>query len=192
MDTSLFIARECYVYRVPPRTSAGGYRASEWGDVNKSLWKGSLRIVEFSERCEIRLEDPSSEELFAAAPYDISGKAVEAVLDSSRYFVVRVESDQKQSAYIGIGFPERTEAFDFNVALQDWTRRRKSAMQGPTDSGPKPSPHLPAGPRQDFCLPEGETLNVKLPALHSSGGATQSATRKGFVLPPPPPSSKHT
>ncbi|PKI84507.1 hypothetical protein MVES_001724 [Malassezia vespertilionis] len=163
MDTSLFIARECYVYRVPPRTSAGGYRASEWGDVNKSLWKGSLRIVEFSERCEIQ-------ELFAAAPYDISGKAVEAVLDSSRYFVVRVESDQKQSAYIGIG------AFDFNVALQDWTR------------GPKPSPHLPAGPRQDFCLPEGETLNVKLPALHSSGGATQSATRKGFVLPPPPPS----
>ena len=47
-------------------------------------------------------------------PYDITGKSVEAVLDSSRYFVLRVESDgpdeaSKRKAYIGLGVREAPE-----------------------------------------------------------------------------------
>jgi adaptin ear-binding coat-associated protein 1/2 len=51
--------------------------------------------------------------VFAEAPYDHTGTSVEAVLDSSRYFVLRVEAEGKR-AYIGVGFPERPEAFDFS------------------------------------------------------------------------------
>lgn len=85
-----------------------GYRAAEWGDMEKPLWKGRMRIVEHDEQCAIRLEDGETGELFAAAPYDVTGKSVEPVLDSSRYFVLRVESDgpepeRRRTAYIGVG-----------------------------------------------------------------------------------------
>ncbi|KAF9520001.1 hypothetical protein BS47DRAFT_918793 [Hydnum rufescens UP504] len=162
-ESVLFVARDISVYPVPPRTSIAGYKAEEWGDLTKFIWKGRMRIIETSKSCSIRLEDATTGEVFAEAPYDHTGTSVEAVLDSSRYFVLRVEAEGKR-AYIGVGFPERPEAFDFNVALQDYTKRQKALLNpvSPSDE-PEPSPHIPAGPKRDYSLKEGQTFSISIP-----------------------------
>lgn len=64
------------------------------------------------------MEDAETGELFASCPYAVDGKAVEPVLDSSRYFALAVSDPSSgKRAFLGMGFPERSEAFDFNVRL---------------------------------------------------------------------------
>lgn len=70
--------------------------------------------------CIIKLEDKITGELFAKSPIDkYPGLAVESVSDSSRYFVIRLQDDSGRNAFIGIGFADRSDSFDLNVALQD-------------------------------------------------------------------------
>ena len=71
-------------------------------------------------KVRLKLEDKGNGELFAACPVDAyPGPAVEAVTDSSRYFVIRIMDEGGRSAFIGIGFSDRSDSFDLNVALQD-------------------------------------------------------------------------
>lgn len=51
--------------------------------------------------------------VFASADYNPEKPSVDAVLDSSRYFVIRLENQGKK-AYIGMGFAERSDSFDFS------------------------------------------------------------------------------
>ncbi|KAJ7112384.1 adaptin ear-binding coat-associated protein 1 [Mycena crocata] len=197
IESILYIGREVSVFKIPPLKANEGHRAGEWGDLSTPLWKGRLRIVEKSAGAALLFEDASTGELFAKAEYDPTRPSVEAVLDSSRYFVVRVE-DAGKKAYIGMGFQERTDSFDFNVALQDYTKRRKAALNPPTASD-EPSPHIPAGPKKDYSLKEGQTFSIAIPGraskattsgVLSSGTAASSGSSGGGVpLLPPPPSS---
>ncbi|KAK8587711.1 hypothetical protein V6N12_022193 [Hibiscus sabdariffa] len=96
----LFQVSECYVYLIPPRKTAGSYRADEW-NVNK--WNTG----ELYARAFLRNGEPHP---------------VESVIDSSRYFVLRIEENidgRRRHAFIGIGFRERIEAYDFQAALHD-------------------------------------------------------------------------
>lgn len=48
--------------------------------------------------------------------------AVERVPDSSRYFVVKIRNAQGRHAFVGLAFDDRNQAFDFNVALQEFKK----------------------------------------------------------------------
>jgi len=187
IENILFIARNVNIFKIPPRTSNEGYKAADWL-TEKPLWSGRLKVSERGDHCILLLEDPNSGELFAQAPYDTTGTAVEAVLDSSRYFVLRVEGEGGRKAYIGLGFEERAESFDFNVALQDYVKRSKAASD--------PTSVLAAAvhePPPDFSLKEGQTMTIKIPGKDGRkiSGTTASGSGSGFGggfgLPPPPP-----
>mmetsp|Transcript_10774 Transcript_10774/g.32697 ORF Transcript_10774/g.32697 Transcript_10774/m.32697 type:complete len:96 (-) Transcript_10774:73-360(-) len=76
---------QCHVFRVPPRTGAGGYRASEWGEQIKVV---QLRVLEKGAMCMVALFDTTTQALYARCP--VKEGAVERASDSTRYFVLRV------------------------------------------------------------------------------------------------------
>ncbi|KIM86181.1 hypothetical protein PILCRDRAFT_816105 [Piloderma croceum F 1598] len=194
IESILYIAREVSVYKIPPLKVNEGHRAGDWGDLASPLWKGRLRFIEKGSGAALLFEDGTTGELFARAGYDPLKPPVEAVIDSSRYFVIRVE-DSGKKAYIGMGFAERSDSFDFNVAIQDYTKRANAALNPPSQSLQEPS--APAGPKKDYTLKEGQTFSINIPGrdkkpttganLLASGSG--SSTSGGVPLLPPPPSA---
>ncbi|KAH8548843.1 adaptin ear-binding coat-associated protein 1 [Umbelopsis sp. PMI_123] len=185
-ESVLLIVRECYVYKIPPRTTARGYRAAEWGDMQAFLWKGRLRIIAQGKKCSIRLEDSATGDLFAICPYDPDDtSSVEPVLDSSRYFVLRIESEGRH-AFVGMGFLERGEAFDFNVALQDFVKQINAEKEAAT------KPKEDEASKKDYSLKEGETISINIGKAgtrrtrpKAAGQDSGSANPVPFLPPPP-------
>ncbi|KAF3436135.1 hypothetical protein FNV43_RR23227 [Rhamnella rubrinervis] len=198
-EHTLLVVREVSVYKIPPRTTSGGYKCGEWLQSDK-IWSGRLRVVSCNDRCEIRLEDPNSGDLFAAC-FVYPGQresSVETVLDSSRYFVLKIEDGHGKHAFIGLGFGERNEAFDFNVALSDHEKyvRRENEKEA---SGGESSDdtHIDIHPAVNHRLKDGETIRINVKPKPSSGtgmlsaaGLSGTGKPKAVSLAPPPGSGK--
>lgn len=182
-ETVLCIKPEVFVYRIPPRTSTRGYRASDWNLANPD-WTGRLRITAKGKQCFLKLEDKTSGDLFAQCPVDdFPGVAVEGVLDSSRYFVVKIVDTSGKHAFIGIGFGDRGDAFDMNVSLQDhfkWVKTSDKLKQDEQQWASQPS--------KDYSLKQGQTITIKLGDKMStpSSQAPKPVSATGSLLPPPP------
>lgn len=124
----------------------------------------------------MKLEDKNNGELFAKCPIDsYPGIALESVADSSRYFVVRIQDDNGEwrmrqtrgkiiiwwtfsgrTAFIGLGFGDRSDSFDLNVALQDhfkWVKKEKQISEEPVGG---------SGPKLDLQFKEGETIKINM------------------------------
>ena len=197
----LFIAPSVHVYNIPPLASTKGYVAASWtADNNKrQIFTARLRILETAiptasndetVKTDILLEDPSNGQLFAAAPYTTTG-VVEQVLDSSRFFAIRVEGEGGRKAVLGIGFEERSEAFDFSVSLQE-ARKTLGIDDNAKGSGKRTQKAEEKAPeKKDFSLKEGETITVNI-GSKGIGRRLQEKTEQsgqtlgGFSLPPPP------
>ncbi|KAL8253025.1 hypothetical protein R6Q59_036718 [Mikania micrantha] len=196
-EHTLLVVREVSVFKIPPRSTSGGYKCGEWLQSDK-IWSGRLRVVSCNDRCDIRLEDPNSGDLFAACFVNPGQResAVESVLDSSRYFVLKIEDGTGKHAFIGLGFNERNEAFDFNVALSDHEKYVKRVTE--KDAGEtSDESHINIHPAVNHRLKEGETIRITvknkpssgagmLSSAGLSGGAGGTEKIKPLSLAPPP------
>eukprot|EP00978_Attheya_sp_CCMP212_P004864 scaffold10680_cov64-Attheya_sp.AAC.8 len=147
--------QNAHVFKLPPRqTVSVGWRGGDW---KEKVWQGTVKVVERADMTAVLLVDKASGSIFAVCP--VKEGAVDRCIDSSRYFVLRIENALGRHGFIGIAFNERNDAFDFNTALED-SRREREAESNP----------LPAytGPSKDYSLKAGEKIHVSIPKASQS------------------------
>ncbi|XP_072106270.1 adaptin ear-binding coat-associated protein 2-like isoform X2 [Mobula birostris] len=136
------------VFRVPPRATSRGHRASDW-NLDRPDWTGRLRMTGRGDLVCVRLEDR------------MTGR----------------------TAFIGVGFSDRGDAFDFNVALQDHFRSLRGTSGSPA-RGKEAEPE----PSLDLGFKEGETIELHIESLRKGGRSkTRSTGGSGCLAPLPPP-----
>ena len=172
---------EVFVFQIPPRSTASGHRAEDWP--KKQAWAGKMRITAKGDLATIQLIDKDTGKLFASCPVKRGDdSAYEKVTDSSRYFALKVVNGAKH-AFIGIAFQQRSDAFEFNVTLNDFKTQLEAEKQQDEASA-----SAAAAPARDFSLKQGQTIKVAIkssrpkkerPAGGGGGGG-------GGMLAPPP------
>lgn len=129
----------------------------------------------------------SGNQVFAMATCDVTkgGSAdhfLEQVVDSSRYFVVKIQGGGGREALIGFGFRDRDQATNLRESLQHYQKAMKRESQSET---------APASNFTVHQLAEGEKIHVNVP---SKGKKTPRAKASGggnggllLLKKPPPP-----
>ena len=148
LEQTLLTCPEVFVYRIPPMMTSGGHRAEDW-NLAKPLETCSLVVMRRDDACLLRLlsEKPKKDgppgatepHLFCTCQIrldfgDPTKKLehwVEAVVDSSRYSVIRISDERTgREAHVGMGFRERSDAVSFKMSLQEYEnalRRERKA-----------------------------------------------------------------
>mmetsp|Transcript_13159 Transcript_13159/g.19850 ORF Transcript_13159/g.19850 Transcript_13159/m.19850 type:complete len:275 (-) Transcript_13159:60-884(-) len=219
---------EIFVYRIPPMRSADGHRADDW-NLAKPLSTCSLIVCRRDNDLCINImgERPKpgapvgAVETFLFAQsnvqVDFSNPShkidhwVNPVVDSSRYFAVRIKDSQTgREAFIGVGFRERTDATNFRMSIEDYInslkREEKAAAlhkefeqsmslrcQSSGESGDAKLEKLPL-PKSSLSLKEGEKLRINIKGTRANPANKNSPKIKkgiigmaGLKKPPPPP-----
>jgi len=163
-------------------------RAEDW-NLATPLQTCSLLVERRGDTLTFSFLAAPDNNLFAQAIIDITTgqmmkHCLEQVVDSSRYFVLKIQSSTGREATIGFGFRDREEATDLRECLQHYEksiRREKQASTGETESYHVPV--LKQGEKIHVDRNSGKTTITKVP-----GGAGQSAVPL-LKKPPPAPAS---
>ena len=189
----LILARfqEVFCYKVPPQASAAGHRAEDW-NLGEPRFTGRLHLVGVGSTLECRVLKQDGDDVpMAVCPVRTGADAapvdavVAAVADSSRYFVFRCEDAQGRRAYLGVGFRERDEAYDFKASMGDFIRsaRREATAAVLRDEAAKAPDATPA---VDMSLKGGLKLSFGDKASPSSSPPRTANTAAVPKLAPPP------
>lgn len=194
MQRLLFNTPSVHVYAIPPLTSTRGFNAGPWTapprPTAQQIFTARMRIFEISSSdrdslsVTINLEDPKTGELFAASPYS-SEAVVQQALDSSRFFAVRVVGEGGMKATLGLGFEDRSDAFDFGIALRE--ARKVLGWE-------KPKASETSDAMRDFSLKEGEKIHIQVGGKGKREGGLEKKTERDdgqalFSIAPPPASA---
>ena len=168
-----------------------------------------MKVVERSSVTAVLLVNvdalTGNQTIFAICP--IQAGAVERCIDSSRYFVLRIENESGRHMFIGVAFNERNDAFDFNTSLEDARLEREKEEEAERMNTQRAHQEeggglgsklgfsaLGSGSKSaaagvtDYSLKEGEKIRVVLPTASSAsssqggdgGGGTTGTGTEAF------------
>ncbi|CAK9086163.1 Uncharacterized protein At1g03900, partial [Durusdinium trenchii] len=152
LEYTLLNKREVLVYQIPPASSSTGHKADDW---KKCIWRGRLRIAGKGKDLSVKLLDGGSGNLFAqcAIPNGDYTNYVERVVDSSRYFVLKITNGDRRDGEEDMSRPEIAKL------LRGGGRYKHDII-------PDLEKHLEDQLEQDFFDPEANLALLKLYLLH--------------------------
>ena len=219
---------EVFIYRIPPMRSADGHRAEDW-NLAKPLNTCSLVVAQkdndlcvniMAERPKQNAPEGAIESfLFAQSNIHVAFNNpshklehwVNPVVDSSRYFAIRIEDPiTKREAFVGVGFRERNDATNFRMSMEDYINSLKREAKAVElqkkfeesltvskgeDGSEEKERRLPL-PKSNLSLKEGERIHINYKREKSNKqpakvkGTVVGKTLIGLKKPPPPPNDK--
>ncbi|KAG2525780.1 hypothetical protein JM16_004227 [Phytophthora kernoviae] len=194
LERSLFQESGVWFYQVPTgQVTSLAPRADAWDPENPFL-TGSIRVLQRGDACFVQLFEPCPLRITRDEALDVY---VHDCVDSSRYFMLRVEDEESgRRAFVGIGFPDRTAAFNFKATLQDYTKYALRQLEVQTVETVEETKDVQTSPKKDMSLPEGTTIRIHFKGNEdgdkavrhrrsSSGGGTVSPAKVPMIPPPP-------
>jgi hypothetical protein len=165
--------KHSHVFKLPTRqTGSIGWRGADW---KEKVWHGTVKVVDRNDMTAVMLVDSVKGTIYAVCPIRDGVNAVERCVDSSRYFVLRIENQAGRHMFIGLAFNERNDAFDFNTALQDAQKEREFEKRGGLLTATNESAsfslmgnHHGSQQKKDYSLREGQKIKVNIPKKQSA------------------------
>eukprot|EP01087_Luapelamoeba_hula_P020420 TRINITY_DN6962_c0_g2_i1.p1 TRINITY_DN6962_c0_g2~~TRINITY_DN6962_c0_g2_i1.p1 ORF type:complete len:1443 (-),score=212.90 TRINITY_DN6962_c0_g2_i1:159-3968(-) len=126
----------CSIYHLRLSSEEDALSSAVWS-VSPPSWCGNIRVMRNNDVFTIYLED-SNGELYDhyVVKYAEPQKRILAAVDSRRYFVLQLDNENtvkikpqqtNDLRYLGIGFAERIEAFEFEEAMEPVVQRKYSS-----------------------------------------------------------------
>ena len=157
--------KHSHVFKLPTRqTGSIGWRGADW---KEKVWHGTVKVVDRDSLTAVLLVDAQKNTIFAVCPIKDGVNAVERCVDSSRYFVLRIENQLGRHMFIGLAFNERNDAFDFNTAMQDAKKEREFELNAHLSG--KNDMNTTTFANTDYSLKKGEKIKVNIPKKHEGG-----------------------
>lgn len=181
----LCVIGEVFCYRVKAMATADGFRCADWG-LDAPMLTGRLRVIGRGEEIFCRVLKPDGAVFAETEPVKAAetprDRFVTPAVDSSRYYVIRLLNPRNgQRAPLGIGFRERSSAFDFTAAVDDFCKKARRNRRGgggsdDEDDGAGGGAELLSEEvaAMDLGLADGQTIRVK---LGGAGGRSRAKPR---------------
>ena len=140
------------MFKIPPASSPGGHLLASW---KETVWTGNVRVIGVGEKCIARFVNFDGSEYAKAVIADNFRDSVQKTVDSSRGYAIKLTSDDGRSMWVGLGFHDRNDGFDFFAAFEDFQKKREMER----------NPHLFKATQHrhiDYSLQPGQLIHLNI------------------------------